>query len=64
MGCSILGGLVLCLGVFEVEQVIGVGRSSSASVFLDEAGVDQFGEGFSELSIIAVPEGRPLAVGL
>ena len=52
MGHSILRGLVLGLGVFEVEQVIGVGCPSPASVFFDEAGVEQFGEGFSELSVI------------
>ena len=44
--------------------MVGVGFSPSAALFFDQTGVEQFGKGSSELSVIAVSEGRPLAVGL
>ena len=42
------------LGVWEMAERVGIGFTSSASLFFEQAGVEQFGECFSELSVIAV----------
>jgi hypothetical protein len=54
----------LRLGVWQIEQVIGVGFSPSAALFFDQAGVEQFGKCPSELSVISVSESRVEALGL